>query len=348
LDDAESGSVRCWRAGDEVVEPDAASDRHFREFVEMASDVQMRSALDAIRSFACFPILFEGTMMGVLCLHADRQGHFGPRVKDTVRDYAGVIGPIARIERYPEELRAAEKRLLDAAATAAHRLNNPSFTIQKRVEVWQHRQREGTADLAFTEDTLRVIGEQAARVGNLVKDLRAFLMRPAPCVPSHPIDLNHSIQRIVSGALGSRPEFCVEWDLAASLPQAHLDEKLIADILEELVANACKAMRDGGVITIRTRVATENDKIQHGLWTVRPYLRVEVQDSGPGIPAEKKGRVFEPFHSGFSQGTGLGLSIVRNSVDSLQGAIWEEGGPKLGAHFVMILPVTPEQGRSRK
>jgi signal transduction histidine kinase len=308
----------------------------------------MRSALDAIRSFACFPILFDGRIMGILCLQADRTGYFGPRVEDAVRDYAGMIGPIVRIERYPEELRAAEKRLRDAAATAAHKLNNPSFTIQKRVEVWQDRQRQGTADPAFTEDTLRVVGEQAAKVGRLVKDLRAFLTRPAPSMPSRPIDLNRTIQRIVSGAMGGRPEFRVEWDLSQDLSPAYLDEKLIADILDELVANACKAMRDGGVITIRTRAASEDDKIQHSLWTVRPYLRVDVQDSGPGIPPEKKARIFEAFHTGFLQGTGLGLSIVRNSVDALQGAVWEEGVPKLGAHFVILLPVARERGGSRK
>jgi signal transduction histidine kinase len=67
-------------------------------------------------------------------------------------------------------------------------------------------------------------------------------------------------------------------------------------------------------------------------------LRIEVCDSGPGIPLAKKKLVFQPFFSGRARGMGLGLSIVEGIVAAHGGSASETGEEGKGARFVLVLP----------
>ena len=64
---------------------------------------------------------------------------------------------------------------------------------------------------------------------------------------------------------------------------------------------------------------------------------LEVQDNGPGIPAEKLSTIFEPFYTSKREGLGLGLSICRSIVDSFGGRITVESPPEGGATFRVFL-----------
>lgn len=77
------------------------------------------------------------------------------------------------------------------------------------------------------------------------------------------------------------------------------------------------------------------------------YVRLEVADTGQGIPAEKKRWVFEPFHSNFPDGTGLGLTLLRDTLTMMGGAIRETGGPGAGARFLLMFPVHPTVRKER-
>jgi len=115
------------------------------------------------------------------------------------------------------------------------------------------------------------------------------------------------------------------------------DPEIVAQILSNLVANACK-FTDGGTITIRYGLEIKNKS--------DGALTFEVEDTGVGIPIEMQRSIWEPFTQGDSsasrsfQGVGLGLAICQRLVAHLGGTIDLESTPGLGSCFRVSLPVT--------
>src|SRR5438034_2219419 len=74
------------------------------------------------------------------------------------------------------------------------------------------------------------------------------------------------------------------------------------------------------------------------------WVRLVVEDSGPGVPAEIRGRIFDPFFTtkGPDEGTGLGLAICQRVVTEVGGKLWLEDSSLGGARFVVELPAAPE------
>ncbi|HEY6033147.1 MAG TPA: GAF domain-containing protein, partial [Kofleriaceae bacterium] len=106
---------------------------------------------------------------------------------------------------------------------------------------------------------------------------------------------------------------------------AYFDEQKLLRVFHNLTRNAVEAMPEGGKLTVTV------DKLDDLLtWSVR--------DSGPGIPAELHGRLFELFATGKKGGTGLGLAIVKKILDDHHGTIAVETG-STGTNFVLKLPL---------
>jgi signal transduction histidine kinase len=106
---------------------------------------------------------------------------------------------------------------------------------------------------------------------------------------------------------------------------AYFDEQKLMRVFHNLTRNAVEAMPDGGKLTVSV------DKVDD-------QLRWSVQDTGPGIPAELRGRLFELFSTGRKGGTGLGLAIVKKILDDHHGTIAVETG-STGTNFVLQLPL---------
>jgi len=106
---------------------------------------------------------------------------------------------------------------------------------------------------------------------------------------------------------------------------AYFDEQKLMRVFHNLTRNAVEAMPDGGKLTVSV------DKLDD-------QLRWSVQDTGPGIPAELRGRLFELFSTGRKGGTGLGLAIVKKILDDHHGTITVETG-STGTNFVLQLPI---------
>jgi signal transduction histidine kinase len=116
------------------------------------------------------------------------------------------------------------------------------------------------------------------------------------------------------------------------IPDIQGDIEQLTEVLVNLVVNACEAMEGDGSILIRQEVVEGEDG---------PVMRIEVSDTGPGIPEPLLSKVFEPFFTTKEEGTGLGLSIVRRIVEEHGGSLEvhsREGG---GATFTITLPVDP-------
>jgi signal transduction histidine kinase len=152
---------------------------------------------------------------------------------------------------------------------------------------------------------------------------------------------SHNLNEIVNDTLLLTEHQLKTWsnisvlsDLGRNLPPLSCERTQIVQVLINLLTNARDAMPNGGKITIRTRYNAEHNR-----------FKLQVSDTGTGIPKEMQTKIFDPFFTTkpVDQGTGLGLSIVLGIVKSHGGDIKVESAPKQGTTFTIYLPKEPIQ-----
>jgi signal transduction histidine kinase len=250
----------------------------------------------------------------------------------------------ARVEERTRELRETQAQLMQSekmrtlgqlVAGVAHELNNPIGFVHANLKLLE----EYVAKLARLQeeraDTDRVRGaiakllsrsrEGTERVTKIVADLRAFSRMDQEELAE--ADLNDEIERTLT-LMEPRCKNCIaiERDFEA-LPRVRCHAGQLNQAFLNLLMNACDAIGDRGRITVRTRA-------RDGL------VRLEFEDDGPGIPADVRDRVFEPFYTTkpVGQGTGLGLSLTHGIIERHTGRIWVESAAGIGTRFVIELP----------
>ena len=115
-------------------------------------------------------------------------------------------------------------------------------------------------------------------------------------------------------------------DVDRALPAVAVDYAQIEQVLLALISNAVEAMTEGGRISIRAR-SKGGDR-----------LRLEVEDSGPGIRPDHLRRIFDLFFTTKSSGTGMGLAVARKIVERHGGTITVESEVGKGTQFTIELP----------
>src|SRR5262249_39356558 len=138
-----------------------------------------------------------------------------------------------------------------------------------------------------------------------------------------------------------------QWDKASEMPVLKIDRTKIEQVLVNLLINAMDAMEHGGELTVRTSMR-QLTRAGHGVgFRKTDRLRLgqtvavfEVEDSGPGIPADVFWRAFEPFFTTkpAGKGTGLGLAVCRMIAELHRGSVWLENRPEGGARATLWLP----------
>jgi signal transduction histidine kinase len=127
------------------------------------------------------------------------------------------------------------------------------------------------------------------------------------------------------------------------------DEQALMQVVDNLISNAVKYSPQGKKVRIRMRNHSSSDGSTNAPMTNTPmtndqYIRLEVQDEGPGISSEDMKKLFRKFArlsarpTGGEHSTGLGLSIVKKMVEAMQGRVWCESELGKGATFIVELP----------
>jgi two-component system phosphate regulon sensor histidine kinase PhoR len=135
----------------------------------------------------------------------------------------------------------------------------------------------------------------------------------------------------------------LDLDLAERLPSVTADADQLEQVVQNLIDNAMKYGRDGGVVRLSLRMALP------GRWPSRPGVVLAVSDEGPGIPKAHVPRLTERFYrvdkgrSRNAGGTGLGLAIVKHIVNRHRGQLSIDSEEGRGSTFSVWLPVAPER-----
>jgi signal transduction histidine kinase len=141
--------------------------------------------------------------------------------------------------------------------------------------------------------------------------------------------------RASTESLAAAKKLGLRIELPDTLPATCGDERRIAQVLLNLVGNAIKFTETGEVIVSVTVDETT--------------FEIAVTDTGPGIPADEREKIFEEFHQIDSSstrqkgGTGLGLAISKRIVELHGGRIWVESEPGRGSSFRFVIPIQVEQ-----
>jgi PAS domain S-box-containing protein len=235
-------------------------------------------------------------------------------------------------ERVAMQQRARQTEKLAAlgtlAAGIAHEVNNPVGIITARTQLMLD-------DPALTPEQttdLEVVLRQARRVGKIITGLLSFARRSPGT--REPVDVNAIIDDTLAlvGEPMRKSRVAVTLRLDPALPSVVGDPTAIQQVILNLLTNAREAMTDGGELRVATGVVGPD----------AGRVRVTVSDTGPGMPPEVVGKIFEPFFSTKAHGTGLGLAVSYGIVRDHHGTIDVESRPAEGTTFVLTFPVATE------
>jgi signal transduction histidine kinase len=180
------------------------------------------------------------------------------------------------------------------------------------------------------EQHFQMAEREIAKASAIIQLLRAYVRPEEPSIA--PMELGALVAEVLEVA-SVHPGIEVRVDVPPITLFA--DRGQLAQVLSNLVANACDAMGERGVLQVtastKGRVAV-----------------IRVEDDGPGIEHASAEQVFEPFYTTKPKGTGLGLAIVRRLVEAHGGTVRLESEPSRGARFSVSVPVQPLRRRGPK
>jgi len=225
----------------------------------------------------------------------------------------------------------------EVARRLAHEIKNPLTPIQLSAERIRRRYLDKVEkdDREILDRATRTITQQVESMKSMVNAFSDYA-QPVISRPKR-LDINTLIRDITELHIAHLTRIRFLFDLADDLPLVMTDPAGIRQVLNNLIINASDALGDkGGELKLSTRIDPVKDNL----------LVLELQDNGPGFPAELLDRIFEPYVTTKTSGSGLGLPISRRIIEENSGTMRAANLPKGGAVVIIQLPVTPSQGTS--
>lgn len=268
----------------------------------------------------------EGTLP-----HVDAEGrlHYTREYANPILDEQGRVASVLCIRRDITSRVQMEQRLQQSEKLAsigelstyiAHEIRNPLFAIGGFANALL---RDATDPK--TREKLGIIVKESTRLDGILKSILTFA-RPSEPAPGQ-CDVNDvarqtmDIMRLACENQG----VLAELDLAPDLPLVLAAPELIQQCLINLVKNAVEAMPSGGTLVVRTSFSGA-------------HVLLAVEDTGVGIPAEIRDKVFSPFFSTKGKGSGLGLAMIRKILDDMGGHAELASKPGAGTRVTLLLP----------
>ena len=251
----------------------------------------------------------------------------------------GEIGElVASFNKMTADLRETTRKLVSAERIAAwqeiarglaHELKNPLTPIQMSLEtLLAAKQSRSPAFERLFPEAAQAMLEEVERLRRTIDAFSRFARLPKPARTG--LELAEWAKGVLALYAEPRAGLQIDSQLAGPLP-VEADRDQLTQVLVNLLKNADEAMPEGGTIRVSARREGE-------------VAVLEVADEGPGIPAEKRAQIFEPYFTTKEKGTGLGLAISRRIVEEHGGRLELEDALPHGARFVIKLPLTLSVG----
>jgi signal transduction histidine kinase/DNA-binding response OmpR family regulator len=227
----------------------------------------------------------------------------------------------------------AEKRATQAGDgflnAIMHDLRNPLAAII--LEAGLLHQRASNSD-DVTRDAATCIEQSALRMNRIIQDLRDVVRLDTGQLLIHPSPqpTRQLISEVVEAqkALFRKASIQLRVDLAPELPAVCADRNRLMQVVENLLSNAMKYTKPGGVVTV-------------GAMKLEAEVLFQVADTGSGISASELPHVFDRFwgvNEHHSRGGGLGLAISKGVIDAHGGRIWVESELGIGTRYYFTIP----------
>ncbi|MFU8806875.1 MAG: sensor histidine kinase, partial [Bradymonadaceae bacterium] len=233
----------------------------------------------------------------------------------------------------------------ELAAGIAHEINNPlsyvmsnvDYSLEELEDLSPHEHIEASPEIQTSLQDIQSALESASRgtekVRAIIDDLRVFSRTGDE--PTHPVSIHKPLDAALRMTERQFQDVATVVVDAHATPRVEADEPHLTQALVNLLINAAQALqsslKEGAEIHVRTFFSS-------------PWVVVEVEDNGPGIPPDIIDRIFDPFFTTkpAGKGTGLGLSMVRNTIERYGGKVSVESKPGEGTTFRILLPVSQE------
>jgi len=256
------------------------------------------------------------------------QGAAAAEIRDLTRAFEAMTRQLAeQRDRLVQAERVAAWREL--ARRLAHELKNPLFPL--RISVDNLRRARALAPAQFDEvfeESLTALGAGLQNLNTVVARFSDFAKMPTPQFA--PVTLNGVVEQAIAifrpqlAAPGRAPIGLIV-DLDPAVGSIRADAEQIGRAVQNLLLNAIDAMPDGGDLRVRTSRA-------------EAVVCIDVSDTGEGLTAEERDRLFTPYYTTKHHGTGLGLAIVQSVVADHSGMIRVDSERGRGTTFHIELP----------
>ncbi len=292
-------------------------------------------------SFGLAYFVSRGTARPILELRGAMErvsgGDLAHRVAPSGTDEVRFLGNA--FNQMVEELQTSRRSLVRAerlaawrevARAVAHEIRNPLTPIQFALERLREEARRPDAPRgAVVQENADLILNEVHSLQEFVNAFSAVAQLPEPRFAA--CDLGAMVEGVAKLYRGSSPvEFRVEY--ASPLPLAWADEAQIQRVLVNLIKNALEACSGKGAVTLRVLRDSPSSSL----------LRVEVEDTGPGMDPATLERAVAPGFTTKSTGSGLGLTLVQRIVEQHSGRFGLESNSGIGTRAWFTLPFAPE------
>jgi len=238
---------------------------------------------------------------------------------------AGLVAVFEDVTELDKMQRMAAWR--EVARRIAHEIKNPLTPIKLSAQRLQRKFGDQVQDGVFNQSTELII-RQVEHLQQMVSEFSAFAKLPEV----HPKrdEITPLVQEVV--ALFRQSHNAIRWTVEEQdeTPPFRFDREAIKRVLMNLLTNAAEALQGGNGSTVEIGVGCD---VSSG------WVRLQIADNGPGLSAEERSRLFEPYFSRKKGGTGLGLTIVKSLVNDHHGYVRIKPNSPHGSVFVVELPL---------
>jgi signal transduction histidine kinase len=254
---------------------------------------------------------------------------------------AMLIDRVEKVEEVVRRLRESQEQLIQAekltslgqlAASVAHEINNPLAGVLVYTQLLSKKVAGDTFKKEEALDYLSKMEIEVNRCSKIIRNLLDFARQKEPMLKL--VDINQVIEQVLAmvSHQAQIQKIEVVKELSPSLPKVIADFDQLQQVFTNLTLNAIQAMPDGGKLTLRSSV-------------VDTEVKIDVQDTGCGIPEENMSKLFTPFFTTKEKGkgVGLGLAVVHGIIERHKGRTKVQSEVGKGTTFSIYLGVHSDE-----